>query len=80
MYDFIVVGAGASGSVIARGLSENEQVSVLLIEAGGLPSEFSTIPAMFNYLGASELNWGCSVKPQNDSCLGTLLSCFNSCV
>lgn len=69
-FDFIVVGSGAGGSVMARRLSEVRQWKVLLLEAGQLENNFTDIPSMYFYLAKSPYSWGYQTSSQQNACLG----------
>ncbi len=66
MFDFIIVGGGSAGSVLAGRLSEDPAVRVALVEAG--PADRSVLihcPAGLAVMAKYELNgWGYSTVPQ----------------
>ncbi|HVJ53272.1 MAG TPA: GMC family oxidoreductase N-terminal domain-containing protein [Aliidongia sp.] len=63
-YDFIICGAGSSGSVIARRLAENPLVNVLLIEAGSSDDVASVMaPGLWPTNLGSERDWGFQADP-----------------
>ncbi|XP_043483834.1 neither inactivation nor afterpotential protein G-like [Leptopilina heterotoma] len=63
-YDFIVVGAGTAGCVLASRLSENPNTTVLVVEAGGQFNWFSTVPLAAPILFNSEVDWSYKTEPQ----------------
>lgn len=64
-FDYIVVGAGAAGCVVAERLTEDSATSVLLLEAGGPDSSFLIhIPVGFTKLTSPRFNWGFETVPQ----------------
>ncbi|XP_063241678.1 glucose dehydrogenase [FAD, quinone]-like [Bacillus rossius redtenbacheri] len=71
-YDFIVVGGGAAGCVLASRLTEVAEWRVLLLEAGGEEPEWSRVPAYSSYtlLPESNIDWGYRTVPSPNSCGG----------
>jgi choline dehydrogenase len=64
-FDYIIIGAGSAGCVLANRLSENPANSVLLIEAGGPDKKMEIhIPAAYSKLNHTEVDWGFETEPQ----------------
>lgn len=64
-YDYIVIGAGSAGAVIAGRLSEAPSTSVLLVEAGGSGRHLNIqIPAAFSKQFRTKHDWQFETEPE----------------
>ncbi|XP_001947912.2 glucose dehydrogenase [FAD, quinone]-like [Acyrthosiphon pisum] len=68
-YDFIIVGGGSAGAVLANRLTEIEHWSVLVIEAGGHENELSGVPLLATHQQLSDTDWQYITESQNTACL-----------
>jgi choline dehydrogenase len=74
MYDYVIVGAGSAGCVLAARLSEDPEVSVLLLEAG--PPDVNQnvhVPLGYLQLAGTEVDWGYASAPE-PNCNGRRVS------
>ncbi|XP_014211391.1 glucose dehydrogenase [FAD, quinone]-like [Copidosoma floridanum] len=67
-YDFIIVGAGSAGCVLANRLTKVKNWKVLLLETGDEEPVISTIPATMNIITESSIDWSYRTQPERYAC------------
>ncbi|XP_072399341.1 glucose dehydrogenase [FAD, quinone]-like [Diabrotica undecimpunctata] len=71
-FNFIIVGSGPTGAVIANRLSEVPEWNVLLIEAGPVPTDLTDIPSLCGSFSFTDYNWGYRAERQEHFCRGCI--------
>lgn len=68
-YDFVIVGGGTAGCVVARRLAENSSATILILEAGGKGNSLLSIPIASPMLQLSNFDWKYTTTRQTGGCL-----------
>ena len=65
-FDYLVIGGGTAGLVVAARLSEDESITVGVLEAGGAPGDISAIsvPGRFGEGIGTDVDWQFETIPQ----------------
>uniref|UniRef100_A0A1I8M1L1 Glucose-methanol-choline oxidoreductase N-terminal domain-containing protein n=1 Tax=Musca domestica TaxID=7370 RepID=A0A1I8M1L1_MUSDO len=69
-YDFVIVGAGSGGCVVANRLSEIRNATILLLEAGDQETFLSDVPLTAALTQMTRYNWGYKSDPTPNACQG----------
>ena len=70
-FDFVVVGGGTAGCAVAARLSEDSDVSVLLLEAGGDGTLLADVPLFaYQLFNSPDMDYAYKTAPDGRNCLG----------
>ncbi|KAI1279568.1 putative alcohol dehydrogenase [Halotydeus destructor] len=67
-YDYVIIGGGTAGCVLANRLSEDPNVQVLLLESGGYESPVTDTPILAPVIQQSAIDWAFRSVPQANCC------------
>lgn len=68
-YDYVIIGGGSAGAVLASRLSEDMSRTVLLLEAGSDEVVVSDVPVTYTLIQRSFMNWPYMTEPSSSYCL-----------
>ncbi len=64
-FDYVIIGAGSAGCVLANRLSANPDTTVLLLEAGSPDKKLDIhVPAAYSRLNRTAVDWAYWTEPQ----------------
>ncbi|CAN5281817.1 hypothetical protein BH11BAC6_BH11BAC6_14400 [soil metagenome] len=63
-FDYIIIGAGSAGCILANRLTEDTSCNVLLLEAGGKGNSKINIPGAYGTLHRTAVDWAFQTEPQ----------------
>lgn len=72
-FDFIIIGAGSAGTMLANRLSQWTAWKILVLEGGGDDTQYTDIPAMAGLLQFTKHSWAFRSTRQKGCCLGKII-------